>query len=451
MTTVQVDLGYRPRLWQGEVHRNIRQFTVLKCHRRSGKTVLAVMELIRGALASTGGDWRGAYIAPFYKQAKTVAWGYVKKFASQVPGAQIREAELTADFPNGSRISLFGADNPDALRGLYLDFAVMDEIAQMKPETWEEVVSVALMDRGGGALFIGTVKGYTLLSKLYNEALRDDSGLWWAANYTWRDTQVFSEAELGVQRRNMSEEQFRQEFENDDSVAGERQILSMELVQPAIGKDLIESRYDFAPKVLGVDVAYSAVGDRSVIFPRQGLAAFRPEVHRGLNNMGLADRVARFINEWEPDAVFVDSGRGEGVISRLTQLGHAVIPVVAGAAAFKPHYANKRVEMWDDGIKPWLIQGGALPPGIPGLLEDLIGPNFRPDSQTGKLAMETADQMKARGLPSPDLGMALAFTFASPVAPRPRAGDPFTERLQAGQGTASMAVMPKDPYDDIDK
>ena len=123
---------------------------------------------------------------------------------------------------------------------------------------------------------------------------------------------------------------------------------------------------------------------------------------------------------------------------------------MVGAPPKKAHYANLRVEMWDDGIRNWLIQGGALPDNVPGLLEDLIGPHFRPSSQTGKLAMETADQIKARGLPSPDLGMALAFTFAADVSPR-GGDDRATEALRPGGqgGGPRMAVMDKDPLDSV--
>ena len=76
---------------------------------------------------------RAAYIAPLYRQAKTVAWEYVKQFTQTIPGMKYNESELRADFPNGARITLYGGDNPHSLRGIYLDAVVMDEVAQMSP------------------------------------------------------------------------------------------------------------------------------------------------------------------------------------------------------------------------------------------------------------------------------------------------------------------------------
>jgi hypothetical protein len=374
-TEAVVDLGYVPRAWQRDCHQAKAEclFLVLVVHRRAGKTVLSVLELIHAALSFPGRDGQFGYIAPELKQAKRVAWGYLKSYARMVPGTKVSESELSVTFTNGCKVTLYGADNPDSLRGIYLDGAVMDEIAHMKPQTWGEVVSVALLDRGGWAIFIGTVKGVDMLSELYFKALADGTGEWDARNYIWSDTNVFSDEEIAKARRTMTKAQFRREFENDFSAATPNQVLPMDLVRDAIGKHLRKDIYDFSPKIMGVDVAYSQTGDRSVIFPRQGLAAFRPEVFKGLNNMGLAEQVAQRWNKWQPDAVFIDAGRGEGVISRLQQLGYDPIPVVVGAAPFKPHYQNKRIEMWDDGIRPWLEAGGALPDGVMGLVEDFCG------------------------------------------------------------------------------
>ena len=108
-----------------------RRFGVLICHRRFGKTVLAVSRLCRNA-ASGRETYRGAYIAPTYRQAKDVAWDYIKKIAVAA-GAKVNESELRVDFRNGARIRLYGAENPDSLRGLNLCDVVFDEVAQMQP------------------------------------------------------------------------------------------------------------------------------------------------------------------------------------------------------------------------------------------------------------------------------------------------------------------------------
>jgi len=110
----KIDLKYRPRKWQEEVAKELKRFSVLVVHRRGGKTVLAVMLLITAALRNTRDNGRYAYLAPLFKQAKAVAWDYLKAYSAKVPGSKVNESETFVEFSNGSRIRLFGADNPDA-------------------------------------------------------------------------------------------------------------------------------------------------------------------------------------------------------------------------------------------------------------------------------------------------------------------------------------------------
>src|SRR5690606_9719062 len=133
---------------------------------RAGKTVMAVMRLIAAALANERQSPRYAYIAPQLNQAKDVAWTYLKHYGLKVPGASVNESELCVEFPNGARVRIYGADNPDRLRGIYLDGVVLDEVADMKPEVWDEVVLPTLTDRQGWALFIGTPKGVNRFSEM---------------------------------------------------------------------------------------------------------------------------------------------------------------------------------------------------------------------------------------------------------------------------------------------
>ncbi|MCB9949167.1 MAG: hypothetical protein H6842_15300 [Rhodospirillaceae bacterium] len=209
-----VDTGYRPRPHQAEVHRALKRFNVLVCHRRFGKTVLCVNELIDRALrlaAAGASKPRLAYIAPFYRQAKAVAWDYLKTYTAAIPKRRVYEGELRVDLPGGARIALFGADNPDSLRGVYLDWVVLDEYAQMRPSLWGEVIRPALADRGGGAIFIGTPKGRNQFWEIYTHA-QGEAG-WHAALYRASETGIIPQEELAAARRQMSREQYEQEFE----------------------------------------------------------------------------------------------------------------------------------------------------------------------------------------------------------------------------------------------
>ena len=412
MASQRIDLGYAPRDWQRKVHRGLKRFSVVVIHRRGGKTVMAVMELVHAALQCTKVEGQFGYVGPLLKQTKKIAWKYLKRFSAPVPGIKVNESELSVTFPNGATITLFGADNPDSLRGLYFDGVVLDEVADMKPETWGEILRPAIADRKGWALFIGTVKGVNLLSEKYFEAMNDPT--WYTANYTCYQTDALSADEIESMKSDMSENQFRQEMLNDFSASNPDQLIAFEVVQEAAGKHLALTEYEHSPRVLGVDVARYG-DDKSVIFGRQGLAAFEPQVYTNLNNMELAAKVAQTIVEWKPDAVFIDAGRGEGVIDRLHQLGHAVVGVNFGGSPTKPQFVNKRGEMWHD-MNQWLRAGGAIPNHAQ-LKIELCAPTYSYANAANKFELESKDDLRKRGLPSPDIADALALTFAYPVAP----------------------------------
>lgn len=214
MTEV-IDLGYRPRQWQAEAHISRKRWTVLVWHRRAGKTVFAVMSMLHAAIrAVANGVDRPhyAYLAPLYRQAKDVAWDILKDYALKIPGTVANEAELRIDMIGGARIRLYGADHPDTLRGIRLDGVVMDEVAQMSPKVWSEVIRPALADRAGWAVWIGTPKGRNTFCDLYERARQDDTGEWFADLRRVVDTNALPETELRDAARQMSPEEYEQEF-----------------------------------------------------------------------------------------------------------------------------------------------------------------------------------------------------------------------------------------------
>ena len=414
---MQINLGYKPREWQLCLHRGMigKRFAVLVVHRRGGKTVAAVMQLISRALKQANGtSARYAYIAPMLKQAKAVSWDYFKHFGCKIPGTKINESENWVEFPNGARVRIYGADNPDSLRGIYLDGVVLDEVAQMRPETWGEIIRPALADRNGWALFIGTPKGINLFSDTYYKALQSDD--WFSGLFTVNDTDALTQDEQAALRKELSENEWRQEFLCDFSASSDDNLISIHLAEDASRRTYKTDQYDFAAKILGVDVAFADTGDRSVIFRRQGLASFEPRTWQGIKNMALADAVARDWDEWQADACMIDQGRGEGVIDRLIQMGYSPMPVNFGGSPSNPRYTNKRAEMWFDMAK-WLESGGAICNNTE-LKRDLCAPRYDSNNAANKLQLERKDKIKERGLPSPDLGDALALTFAFPVHPK---------------------------------
>ena len=214
-----IDLGYRARDQFRGFHRRKERFGVVVAHRRAGKTVAAVHDLVDAALRINLKDGRFAYVAPFYAQAKDVAWVYLKRAVAPIPGVGINETELRVDLPNGSRIRLYGADNYDRLRGIYLDGVVLDEFADMDPRAWSEVIRPALADRQGWAVFIGTPKGRNAFADLYERAEADPE--WFALRLRASETGIIPDSELQAMKAELSANEFRREMETDFDAAVE--------------------------------------------------------------------------------------------------------------------------------------------------------------------------------------------------------------------------------------
>ena len=210
----------------------------------------------------------------------------------------------------------------------------------------------------------------------------------------------------------MSANQYRQEFLCDFSASEDNVLITIDMVSKAANKGLTEADIRGAVKVIGVDVARFG-DDRSVICRRQGLWCHDMRVVEKADNMTFAGIVAREIDQFRPDGVFIDAGRGEGVIDRLRQLGYRVMEINFGMKATdSAKYANKRSEMWDR-IREWLEAGAAIP-NNPELKSELASPTYKFDA-AGRLVLEPKEKLKERGLRSPDLADALALTFAFPL------------------------------------
>ena len=222
-------IPYKPRDAFWPLHDRTERWAVVVAHRRAGKTVACVNELLKSALTSDRKDFRGAYVAPFYRQAKAVAWDYLKRYSSVVPNHSINESELRIDYPNGARIQLFGADNADALRGMFFDLVVADEYGDWKPSVWAYVIRPALADRQGRAIIIGTPKGRNQFFEIYDLAKRSSD--WLALTIKANDSGILPESELEALRNELTEDAWRQEMECDFDAALPGAIFGKELWQ----------------------------------------------------------------------------------------------------------------------------------------------------------------------------------------------------------------------------
>lgn len=259
-----ITIPYRPRDLQLRIHERIEQarFGAVVCHRRFGKTVLAINQLIKSALTCEKDRPRFGYIAPTFAQGKAVAWDYLKHYTSVVPGRVVNESELRIVLPNASQIRIYGADNPDSLRGLYFDGAVLDEFGMMKGQTWSQVVRPALADRQGWALFIGTPNGRNAFYEIAQQA-KSQPG-WFFQEFKASETGILSEDELKAARSQQSEDEYAQEWECSFEASVRGAIYAKELIRAREDQRIRNVPYD---PVLPVHTAWDlGVGDSTAIW-----------------------------------------------------------------------------------------------------------------------------------------------------------------------------------------
>jgi hypothetical protein len=178
MPAPELVIDYQEREQFFRFHDRTERFACIVTHRRAGKTVACIHDLQGGAIQSNKMKPRFAYLSPFLRQSKAVAWDYLRSAMAPLRaiGASAHESELRVDYPNGGQVRLYGADNPDALRGIYLDGIVLDEFADMDPRVWSEIIRPALADRQGWAVFIGTPKGRNAFFELWRARSRNRIG-----------------------------------------------------------------------------------------------------------------------------------------------------------------------------------------------------------------------------------------------------------------------------------
>ena len=261
---MHVEIPYTPRELQNKLHEDLNnyRFAVLACHRRFGKTVMLINHLIRAALQNKLINPRYAYIAPTYKQAKNIAWDYLKMFAGSIPTTRFNETELRCDLPNGARITLLSSENPDSLRGLALDGVCIDEVAQIEPKLWNEIIRPALSDRKGFCYFIGTPAGMSnLFYELYQHAVADDK--WYAYTAPASKTKIIDQEELDAAKKQMGDTKYRQEFECDWVANIEGSIYGKIMKKLEDNKQITLMAYD--PTLLVSTVFDIGVGDSTAI------------------------------------------------------------------------------------------------------------------------------------------------------------------------------------------
>lgn len=224
--TDPIRISYEPRKAFMGFHSRSTRFACMVAHRRAGKTVASVNEIIARAIYCKKKRPRYAYVAPLLKQGKKIAWEYLKEYTDGLQQKKPSESELTVRMRhNDAEISIYGADNPDAFRGQYFDGVVLDEYGDMSPSVWGTVLFPTLTDRNGWAVFIGTFKGK---NHFYN-IFRRSQGLdlkpgedpeyyrksWFNLILKASASGILGEDQLKIARAEMDDEEYAQEYECD--------------------------------------------------------------------------------------------------------------------------------------------------------------------------------------------------------------------------------------------
>jgi len=204
------DLNFSLLPWQEEVFKDKTRFKVIAAGRRCGKSRMAAVTLLIEALKCPAGS-AVLYVAPTNGQARQIIWQVLMELGREViQNAHINNQDITTI--NGATIYVRGADRPDTLRGVSLTYAVLDEVADIKPEAWEQVIRASLSDKKGRAMFIGTPKGRNWFYDLFRLGESAEDKDWKSWHFTTKDNPLIDPTEIESAKKTLSTFAFKQEY-----------------------------------------------------------------------------------------------------------------------------------------------------------------------------------------------------------------------------------------------
>lgn len=375
---------------------------------------------------STHEDTKGVVTANTETQLKTKTWAEVAKWYRMLICRHWFELTATALFSKDRehektwRIDMvpWSERNTEAFAGLHNQgkriLLIFDEASAIPDNIWE-VSEGALTDEDTEILWFA-FGNPTQNTGRFRECFGKFKHRWITRKIDSRTVKITNKRKLQQWVDDYGEDSdfVRVRVRGEFPATAANALIGPDECDEAATRHYRPDQYDYAAKILGVDVAREG-DDSSVIFPRQGLAAFKPKVLRIPDTMLVADEVARSAEKWGADAIFVDEtgGYGAGVIDALRQLGHSPIGIKFSGKASDPRYFNKRSEIYFE-LKNWLHAGGAIPSNDE-LKEELCATTYR--FQQDKFRLTEKDEIKEELGRSPDLSDALALTFSFPVQP----------------------------------
>ncbi|MGU3629851.1 terminase [Comamonas sp. C24C] len=431
-----------PRGWQVKVMTQIKEhlenpetrFTPLRIAVASGHGIgkSAEISMLLNWAMSTCDDCRAVVTANTETQLRTKTWPEVGKWARMafnaewwsVPAMSMYSTDEGHDKSWRADATPWSENNTEAFAGLHNQgkriVLIFDEASNIADKVWE-VAEGALTDERTEIIWLA-FGNPTRNTGRFRECFRK-------YRHLWKTHQIDSRTVEGTNKAYLQE--LVDTYGEDSDIvkvrvrgmfpsASMKQFISTEDVDAAHGRVLREEQYSFAPKILTVDPAWEG-DDELVIGMRQGLAfKILRTIPKNDNDVAVANIIANLEDEHGADAVFIDAGYGTGIVSAGQVLGRDWHLVWFAGASSDPGCLNKRAEMWKLA-RDWLKSGGAIPKDDV-LYQDLIGPETvaRLD---GKIQIESKQDMKKRGLPSPNRADALVLSFAFPVSKKLRRED----------------------------
>lgn len=410
---------YQNALWDAFVVRGVKR-GIAVWPRRNGKDLTCLNILIAKTQQRVGVY---LYAAPFYDQIRKIIWENIdndgRRFVDYIPPQLVEkqfESRMAILMKNGSLIRFGGSDNPDSLVGGNPVGIIQTEASLHKPEAWDYLRPI-LSDNGGWTIMNGTPRG---MNHFYARAraAQADPATWFYQYLTRNDTGFPSLEAIAQDRKDgMPEWMIQQEYYCSWVASEDDVFISLDIVSPCTLRILDPDVYRNSPKIMGIDVAFAENGDRAAIARRQGKMLYPMISYKGKDNHEFAILVDRAIQDFRPDVVYIDAGRGEGVYTKLWYMPNRnyralVVPVNFGAASHDKLYSNKKALMMGR-FKKWFLEDPI--PCIPmdiDLIRDITTPRLVYDDQKSKISVETKKSMRSRGVPSPDLLDACTLTFA---------------------------------------
>lgn len=430
-------LGATPSPQQAEALRSMAapgSRTAIKSGHGTGKSVILTWTALHGITCYD--DIKVPITAPTGHQLEDILWAEFRKWGDKLLEPWRSSLEITADTVryrgcNGFIVARTGRkESPEALQGFHAKHLIflIDEASGI-PDIVFQVAQGALSTDGARVLMAANP---TRNSGYFYDAFHRDRDRWNRLTFSCLDSPHVSPdyAKEIAESYGIDSDIYRVRVLGEFAVQGERQFIPVDIVESAMGKHLKDDEYNFAPKILGVDVAMFG-GDRSVIVLRQGLMSRILFQTRGIEPERLASIAINLQDEHKADAVIVDAiGVGQAVISAMHLMNRQPIAFNAAGKATISNCVNSRAEAWYK-MRDWLKQGGAIEDNAD-LRDDLVAPEYS-YNLGGKLVLEKKEDMKRRGIASPDLADALAITFGAAVIRRdaiermPWSADPAEE------------------------